>query len=143
MSGVRRGWRKDGWLDMPLTELVTKLLSFLPAMCSCALADELAVRRSPDPFGAAASTPSLVVGVFTVRMVAGINGEHFNPNFSEILLESLDWGKSEGQLYSDCTVLPGFFRLNFQTAENKQISNGGGGGSRVSGTRSKHATYSF
>ena len=31
-------------------------------------------------------------GVLTVRMVAGIDGKHEHPDFSEILLESPNWG---------------------------------------------------
>jgi len=58
-----------------------------------ALANELAVERSPYPLGATATAPGLVAGVLTVWMVAGIDGKHEHPDFSEILLESPNWGK--------------------------------------------------
>jgi hypothetical protein len=45
------------------------------------------------PLGAATTAPCLVAGVFAVWMVAGIDGKHEHPDFSEILLESPNWGK--------------------------------------------------
>jgi hypothetical protein len=62
-------------------------------MSSGALADEFAVQRSPDPLGAIAAAPGFVAGVFALGMVAGVDGEHFDPSFSEILLSSPNWGK--------------------------------------------------
>jgi len=70
-----------------------KLLCLLPAMGLGALANELAVERSPYPLGTATTAPCLVAGVFAVWMVAGINGKHEHPDFSEIVLESPNWGK--------------------------------------------------
>ena len=68
-----------------------------------ALANELAVERSPCPLGAATAAPCLVAGVLTVWMVADIDGKREHPDFSEILLESPDWGKT---LERDRTVAP-------------------------------------
>ena len=61
-----------------------------------ALANELAVERSPYPLGAATPVPCLIAGVLTVWMVAGIDGKHEHPDFSEILLDSQNWGKLWG-----------------------------------------------
>jgi len=89
-----------------------EFFGLLPAVGAGALANELAIQRSPDPFGAAAAVPGFVVGILTVWMVAGIDGKHKHPDFSEILLESLNWGNFSRRLYSDCTVWPRFFRPN-------------------------------
>jgi len=80
--------------------LPSKFFCLLLAMGLGALANELAVERSPNPFGAATTAPCLIAGVFAVWMVAGIDGKHEHPDFSAILLESPNWGK----LWSDCTV---------------------------------------
>ena len=70
----------------------SKFFSVLPAMGLGALANELAVERSPYPLGAATTAPCLIADVLTVWMVAGIDGKHEHPDFSEILLESPNWG---------------------------------------------------
>jgi hypothetical protein len=76
------------WRQQSLAQLPSELFGLLPAMGLGAPANELAVERSPDPLGAATTTPCLVGGVLTVWMVAGIDGKHEHPDFSEILLES-------------------------------------------------------
>jgi hypothetical protein len=73
--------------------LPSKFFGLFPAMGPGALAKELAVERSPYPLGAATTAPCLVTDVFTVWMVADIDGKHERPDFSEILLESPNWGK--------------------------------------------------
>jgi hypothetical protein len=73
--------------------LTAKVFSLFPTVGPSALANEFAVERSPYPLGAAAATPGFVVGVLTVWMVAGIDGKHEHPDFSEIVLESPNWGK--------------------------------------------------
>jgi hypothetical protein len=79
-------------------------------MCLGAAADEVAVDGSLDPLWAVASAPVFVAGVLAVRMMAGVDGKHFDPDFSEILPYSPNWGKKSGlkflRLYSDCAVLP-------------------------------------
>ena len=68
----------------------------------------LALRRiklpfngSPDPLRAVAAAPVFVAGVLTFRMMAGVDGKHVDPDSSEILLRSLNSGKSNG---GDCTA---------------------------------------
>jgi hypothetical protein len=51
---------------------------------------------SSDPqiyLGQLQRRPGLVASVLTVRMVAGIDREDFDPDFSEILLSLPNWGK--------------------------------------------------
>jgi hypothetical protein len=43
-----------------------------------------------------AALPGLVVGVLAVGTVAGVDGEHFDPSFSEVLLSSPNWSKKPG-----------------------------------------------
>ncbi len=102
MSVWRRSRRSDGsnlfstgaaWRRLSFTELAAQFFGLLPAMGAGTLANEFGIKGSPDPFGAAAAAPGLVAGVLAVWMVAGIDGKHEHPDFSEILLESLNWGK--------------------------------------------------
>jgi hypothetical protein len=60
-------------------------------------------QQAREQCGGAAAL-GLVAGALTVRMVEGIDGKHGHPDFSEILLESPDWGNFSRRLYSDCTV---------------------------------------
>lgn len=79
-------------------------------MRSSAPADELAVDGSPNPLRAVAAAPGLVAGILAVRMMTGIDGKHFDPDFSEILLRSPNWVKSLGAtvqwLYSFAVIFP-------------------------------------
>jgi hypothetical protein len=61
-----------------------------------AAANEVAVDGSPDSLRAVAAAPGLVAGIPAVRMMAGIDGKHVDPDSSEILLRSLNSGKSNG-----------------------------------------------
>jgi hypothetical protein len=118
---------RDGVADKSLAGLTAKLLSLFPTVGPSALANELTVERSPYALGAAAATPGFVVGVLTVRMVAGINGKHEHPGFSDILLESPNWGKP-----GSATVQLGL-SLSVLICELLIISSvayGGGGASR-------------
>ena len=97
--GIRRGegqirfCGKTSCRQQSLAQLTPKFFGLLPARGLGALANELAVERSPYPLGAATPAPCLIAGVLTVWMVAGIDGKHEHPDFSEILLESPNWGK--------------------------------------------------
>ena len=80
-----------------------EFLSVVPVRGAGAAADEVAVERSANPFGAVATAPRLVVGVLAVRMMAGVDGKHVDPDSSEILLRSLNFGQIK---WGDCTVSP-------------------------------------
>jgi hypothetical protein len=123
---VRRLWRQS------FDELPANFFGLLPAVGTGALENEPAIERSPNPFEAAAAAPGLVIGVLTVRMMAGIDREHFDPDFSEILLSSPNWGKTLSatvQFDSDFSV-----RIS-KLLKNKQLGYGGGGGSRTGHSR--------
>jgi hypothetical protein len=103
---------RHGWGSRPelfLREAKAEFFRFFPDMGLGAPAKERAVERSPDPLGTAAAPPGFVAGVFALWMVACVDRKHRYPDFSEILFESLNWGKKselfQKRLYSDCTVL--------------------------------------
>lgn len=77
-------------------ETKTEFFGFVPVMGAGAAADEVAVDGSPDPLRAVATAPTFVAGILAVRMMAGIDGKHVDPDSSEILLRSLNSGKSKG-----------------------------------------------
>ncbi len=87
---VRRkgcGWRQDlrFRLDgLRKLHLVTEPLGIIPEAGFGAHADELAVVRSPDPFGTVAATPEFVAVVFAVFGVTGVDGQHRSSHFSGI-----------------------------------------------------------
>lgn len=107
LSGLRR-WKR--WLCHFLLEAKTEFLGVVPVMGAGAAADEVAVDGSPDPLRAVAAAPGLVAGILAVRMMAGVDGKHVDPDSSEILLRSLNSGKSNGatvqRLYSFPMMFP-------------------------------------
>ena len=67
--GKRRGWWQDLRFRLGVLRelhLVTEPLGIIPKAGFGAQADELAVVRSPDPFGAVAAAPEFIAVVFTV-----------------------------------------------------------------------------
>ena len=63
---------------------MTEPLGIIPEAGFGAQTDELAVVRSPDPFGAVAAAPEFVAVVFTVCGVTGVDGQHRSSHFSGI-----------------------------------------------------------
>jgi len=94
---------------------------FVPVMGAGAEADEVAVDGSPDPLLAVAAAPAFVDGILTVRMIACVDGEHFDPNSSEILPGSLNWGKKSGVILRDCTVTVQFYPRFLVRSSNPMI----------------------
>jgi hypothetical protein len=80
---------------------LANFFGLLPAVGTGALENEPAIERSPNPFEAAAAAPGLVIGVLTVRMMAGIDREHFDPDFSEDSALVAKLGQNSER---DCTV---------------------------------------
>lgn len=100
-----------------------------------ALANEVAVERSPSPIGATGAMS--VTSVLAVWMVSGRDGKREHPRLQRNSAQIAKWGQT---LERDCTVWPEFFRLNCQVADIEPL-NYGDGGSRTEHRRRKHATY--
>src|ERR1700733_1094962 len=72
------GLSRRRWIFRRIFQLSTIILRLLPTPGFGALAYKIAVVGSPDPLGAAAAPPILVVCFSATGCVAGINGENGN-----------------------------------------------------------------
>jgi hypothetical protein len=92
--------RRRGWLGVlrrrwcqSFAELSAEFFGLFPAVGAGALADELAIQGSPDPLRAVAAAPGLVIGVFAVGMVAGVDGEHLDPKLQRDSARIAEFGQ--------------------------------------------------
>ena len=120
------------------------LLGLVPEARFCAQAVELAVMRTPNPFGAVAAAPQLVAVVFAVCGMTCVDGQHralpLQTGFCSIRPNG---SNPTGYCTKYCTKIGPVFSPKMQVVRNKRLVCGGGGGSRTHLPLMESASYRF